>query len=213
MRIEIKYIFVDESGVITNDLERVCDATNKVFKHYREPPITIEEFKKEFEIPFRLFYEKYGISDPQEKVQKLFREYFESSSIPVTPFPDAVETLRFLKEEQEKHMAIVSTNPHKYLNQDVENFGIKDCFDVIMSDAFDKGTVMRQLLEKSRVKPREALCIDDMEYAIRDAKSLGINTCAITGGYRNSDVLNACKPTLTFSHLKDIKTYWTDFFV
>ena len=55
----IKNIIFDWSGTISDDFTPVYQASTLVFKKLGREPISIEEFKREFALPYMLFWNKY----------------------------------------------------------------------------------------------------------------------------------------------------------
>ena len=205
---EVDYISLDHSGTISNDIARVVDAYNGIFRHKGMPEISISDFRHEFEIPFERFCIKRGVDITREEVNKMFRTFYDQSKISVAPFVGVKETLRFLKEEQQKRMTIISSHLQDYLEKEIEAYGIRKYFDEIRGSALDKKVVMKELIEKHGLEPGRVLHVDDMEYGINDAKDLGIKTVAVTCGYRNFYTLSQANPDFIFPDFRSLWTQW-----
>jgi len=205
--IKINYVISDHSGVIQDDLARVVDATNGVFRDYRVPQISIAEFKDQFKIPFDDFYKARGITDSQERIQSSFRKHYEESRVPVKPFFGAVDALRILWKKQKK-MSVISGHPQQYLDQDLENYSLKNCLEEAIGNAVEKKDAMEDLLKRHNLDPKEVLLVEDMEYEIKSAKELGINTVGVTCGYRNFYIINSSKPDLIVPSLHRLFMQW-----
>lgn len=214
METEIKVIISDYSGVIQNDLPRVHNTTNETLEYLGAKRITLDQFKEQFDIPFEIFYRKMGVHEPMEEVQKVFGRFYETSRVPVRPFPGVAETLRFLKEQQKIAMIMASGNRPEYIKKETESYGIDKYFDMIKSGFPLKGKVMDETLKEFEVKPEEVLLVEDMECGLRDAKQRNINTLAIIGegSYRKPDVLMARKPDFAATDFYCLKLFWNDFF-
>ena len=52
----IKNVLLDWSGTLADDLSAVLKATNLIFAEYGRDPLTLEEFRLHFRLPFSGFY-------------------------------------------------------------------------------------------------------------------------------------------------------------
>src|SRR5215468_8875497 len=96
----IRSIIFDWSGVISDDLQRTYEVVMQVFRDFGKPPITLEEFRRDFEIPPVNLYRKYGIqADFATVIQPLYERYWNRPGEPefIPPaYSDAVEVLHWL---------------------------------------------------------------------------------------------------------------------
>lgn len=210
----IEVIITDWSGVLSNDLPKVYDITNKTLQHYGAKGVSLQQFKEQFDIPFEIFYSKMGVTTPMKEVQKTFGELYESSKIKVKPFSRIAETLRFLKEEQDKILIMASGHRSEYIEKEAKAYGVTEYFDRIKGGFPLKGDVMDEAIKEFNVKPKRVLLAEDMECGVRDAKRRKINALAIAGdgSYRTYDRLMASKPDFIASDFFCLKLFWKDFF-
>jgi len=214
MTTPIEVIITDWSGVLSDDLSRVHDTTNKTLVHYGAKEIPLQQFKREFDIPFENFYERMDVFNPMKEVQKTFGKLYESSKVKIKPFSGIRETLRFLKEQQDKALILASGHRPEYIKREAESYGITKYFNRIKGGFPLKGDVMDEVIKEFGVDPEKILLVEDMECALRDAKQRGINTLAIAGegSYRTYAKLMASKPDFIASDFYCLKLCWYNFF-
>jgi len=92
-----KHWIFDWSGTLVDDMGIVVDATNYVLQQYGKPTMERETFRKEFTLPYDLFYKRYLPDVPMEEVEACFRKGFAESDVKVTVLPYAREFLDSLK--------------------------------------------------------------------------------------------------------------------
>jgi len=215
MTTPIEAVITDWSGVLSDDLSRVHDTTNKTLVHYGAKEVSLHQFKEEFDIPFENFYRNMGVFNPMEEVQKTFGKLYESSKVKIRPFSRIRETLRFLKEQQDKALILASGHRPEYIKKEAESYGITKYFDRIKGGFPLKGDVMDDVIKEFGVDAKKVLFVEDMECGIRDAKQRKIKALAIAGdgSYRTYAKLMASKPDFIASDFYSLKLFWKDFFV
>ena len=55
----IRNVIFDWSGTLVDDLPAVWEASNHVFRQAGIPPLSLDEFRSEFQLPYHGFYERY----------------------------------------------------------------------------------------------------------------------------------------------------------
>ncbi len=88
----VKNILFDWSGVLSNDLTSVYEATMVVFEQLGGERISLVEFRREFVLPYMKFWHKYFPDLKKEEGDKLFLEAFNRVK-QLKPYPGAKEVL------------------------------------------------------------------------------------------------------------------------
>ncbi|RME93068.1 MAG: HAD family hydrolase, partial [Verrucomicrobia bacterium] len=85
----IRNIIFDWSGTLVDDLPAVLAATNAVFRQAGVPEMSLEEFRREFCLPFKKFYDRHVPHVPLQDLERWFHTAFEEAQDRVQPLPHA----------------------------------------------------------------------------------------------------------------------------
>ena len=64
----IRNCIFDWSGTLVDDLPAVWEASNSVFQRAGVAPLSLAEFRAEFSLPFKPFYDRYVPQVPLEQL-------------------------------------------------------------------------------------------------------------------------------------------------
>ena len=84
----IRNVIFDWSGTLVDDLPAVWEATNFVFKQAGLSEMTLEEFRAEFCLPFKKFYDKFLPGVAMDQLEGWFRSQFQRCQESVVPLPE-----------------------------------------------------------------------------------------------------------------------------
>ena len=94
----LRNIIFDWSGTLIDDLPSVWLATNHVFDKAGVPPLTMEQFRAEFSLPFQKFYQRFVPHVPAEQLERWFHEKFMQVQDQVIVIPYARSFLEFCRD-------------------------------------------------------------------------------------------------------------------
>ena len=196
----IRNVILDWSGTLVNDLPPVFDTTNHVFATFGLPPLTLDEFRREFCLPIRKFYERRIPNVPQAKLEGIFLARYHQVQDEITLLPHTLDFLRFCREE-ELGVFIASTVDWHTYNQQAKRFGLTSFITKPYIGIEDKTQKIHHILEENRLRPEETLFVGDMEHDIEAGQHGGVRTCAVLTGYNHAEKLRAMEPDLVCEHL------------
>ena len=199
----IKNIIFDWSGTLSDDLIPVYNVTMKVFKKVGLKSITLKKFKKEFTLPYMIFYKKFKENVNKENIDKLFSREIDLIDSPKL-FLETEEVLRFLKQKEIK-MVLLSSCSQKQLEEDIENYKFQDFFVDINGSVHNKVKTITEIMCKNNFKPKETIYIGDMTHDIDAGKKAGISTVAVSYGYQSKEKLLEKNPDFLIENLKELK--------
>ncbi|MEI6058295.1 MAG: HAD family hydrolase, partial [archaeon] len=197
----IKNIIFDWSGTLSNDLTPVYTATMNVFKKLGLEILSLEEYKREFTLPYMKFYHKFRKDLDKEEVDKLFFNEINLVGEP-RPFPKVMEVLEFLKDK-ETNIALLSSHPQEKLDREVENYGFGNFFLEVNGSVHDKVETIREILKRNNFHPEETAYVGDMAYDIEAGKSAGVTTIAVLWGYQTREQLLGENPDFIIKDLDE----------
>lgn len=200
----IRNVIFDWSGTLVDDLPAVWEATNYVLQKAGVAPMTLDEFRSEFCLPFVNFYRRYTPNVPMDKLEEWFHSKFLEVQDKVVEIKYAREFLRFC-EENRMRMIVLSSVRADHFERQAKSVG----FDKYIHSAYvgihDKRNAIRDLLQKEQLDPLQTLYIGDMEHDIETARYGGVYSCAVMTGYNHPHKLREAKPDLVVENLAELK--------
>ncbi len=202
----IRAVIFDWSGTLVDDLPAVLEASNHVFRRAGVPEMTREQFRAEFCLPFKRFYDRYVPHVPLEQLEAWFHEAFRRVQDRVEPLPHAREFLEFCRARGWRTFVLSSAHRDHYAVQ-AERTGFNRFIDHPYVQVWNKTARIRDLLREHRLDPRATLLIGDMAHDIETARHGGVWSCAVLTGYNSVEQLRACGPDLIVEHLGELREH------
>lgn len=200
----IRNVIFDWSGTLVDDLPAVLRASNHVFRQAGVPELTLDQFRAEFCLPFKRFYDRYVPHVPLPRLEVWFHEEFRRAQDAVTPLPHAREFLEFCRSRGWRTFVLSSVHRDHYATQAAgTGFGV--FIDHPYLEVWDKTARIRTLLGEHGLDPRETLFIGDMAHDVETARHGGVWSCAVLTGYNRLDQLRASSPDLIVEHLGELQ--------
>ncbi|MCX6764379.1 MAG: HAD family hydrolase [Candidatus Nealsonbacteria bacterium] len=203
----IKNIIFDWSGVINDDLHTVYRVVLAIFKKFGVKEISLEEFRKEWEQPYMLFYRKYGISGiSREEEVAIYKSLYKdlSAKYPPRAYPKIKDTLVKFKKAG-INMIILSSNLRETILYDIEEFNLQGLFTEINSEIHDKNDGIQETIKRNGFNPQETVFVGDTTHEVDVGKKAGIKTAAVTWGYNNEDKLKSVNPDFIIHDLEELE--------
>lgn len=199
-----KNVIFDWSGVICDDAYAVYQADMDMFKEFGVKPISFEEYRQEWEMPFMNFLHKYIPDLTMEQQSRIFPKAivkYQQNKL----FSGATTTLKKLSNNQ-LNLFIVSSDIGIIIDT-LDQFNLKDLFTEVIYKVHDKTESVRNLVKKYNLNPTETIFIGDTNHEIETSKTVGIKSGAVTWGYSPAEKLKALNPDFLihdFSQLQQI---------
>ena len=198
----IKNIIFDWSGVLSNDLIPVYRASMLVFKKLGKEPISLEEYKREFTLPYMVFWNKYFPELTKEEENKLFLKEINLVDEPKS-FPNVKKILKFLKQKNIK-LAILSSHPQEKLEKEIKDYKFQKFFLEINGSVHDKIETIIKIMKRNNFNPNETAYVGDMTHDIKAGKKAKVITIAVSWGYQPKEKLLKENPKLLINDLKEL---------
>ena len=138
-------VIFDWSGVINDNLQDVLNTVNDMFLKLGGKKISKREFRKEWESPYMNFYNKYFPALTQKEEKKLFAQSlkkFNSRKV----YPGVKRVLEKFKANGIK-MTILSSDLKHTIFKEVSNYGMRNLFDQIYFDIYNKKEMTDAILK------------------------------------------------------------------
>ncbi len=205
-----KNIIWDYNGTIIDDAQLAVDAENMVLASYGRPPITLEYYLEECEMPILNFYHK--IFDMKNydfaEIAARFMKYYSQLSPRLNVFPEVRDMLNYLSRKG-YNQAVVSGFENSILKDSLGKYGLNSYFSFISgSDDIDCGSKSERalkMLNKYEMNPKETLFIGDMYHDYETAKHTGADCVLIAKGHQGSNVLKSYGTVTVFESADQLK--------
>ena len=197
---QIRNVILDWSGTLVNDLPPVFDTTNHVFATFGLPALTLDEFRREFCLPIRKFYEQRIPEVSQAKLEEVFLTRYHQVQDEITLLPHTLEFLKFCRDEELGVFIASTVDAHTYERQ-ATRFGLTGFITKPYIGIEDKTQKIHHILNENRLMPQATFFIGDMEHDIEAGQHGGVHTCAVLTGYNHVEKLRAMRPDIVCEHL------------
>lgn len=202
--VRIRNIILDWSGTLVNDLPPVWRTTNFVFETFGLPPLTVEQFRREFCLPVSRFYAQRLPEVPMRRLEEVFIRYYAGVRHEIAPLPHAESFLRFCAERAMPVFVASSADEETYALQ-MKRFGLAGYVTRPYLAIPDKTEQIHRILADNALVPDETLFVGDMEHDIEAGKAGGVRTCAVLTGYNHPEKLRAMQPDWVCEHLGELQ--------
>lgn len=195
-----KHWIFDWSGTLVDDMGIVVDATNFVFQEYGISKMGRETFRKEFTLPYDIFYRRYLPDASMEEVESRFRKGFAESKVKVTVLPYAREFLDALKASGCK-LYILSSMDEQGFEAQAKILGLDGYFEETYAGVLDKREVIGQMMETHSMGQQDTVFVGDMTHDVETAHHAGVMSIGVLTGYNTAELLGSSEPDIMVKDL------------
>ncbi|MFZ9919628.1 MAG: HAD family hydrolase [Terrimicrobiaceae bacterium] len=191
----IKNVLLDWSGTLADDLSAVLKATNLIFAEYGRDPLTLEEFRLQFRLPFSGFYADLLPEATAEGLEALYERFFLGLNDTIELLPGARDFLGFCRDTGRRTFLFSSIKTSHFELQG-GRLGVLDDFEVAYTEIMDKREKIREILHIHSLNPEETMFVGDMVHDIETAKHGGVLDVAVLSGFDRVEKLLPARPTI-----------------
>lgn len=208
---KIELVVFDLDGTLIASHETIYNSAVQALKDLNiDADFSIEEFKPYIGLHFIDIFSNLGfeVDDFKEFIsiyKKYYFDFIDSSKF----YPNVKNTLQELILSNIK-LALLTTKAQAEADRILEHFNIHDKFDLVMGrrEGIPNKPEPDSLLficNELNSDPRNTLMVGDSEMDIRCGKNAGALTCAVTFGYRSSELIELEEPDFIVDNLAEIK--------
>jgi phosphoglycolate phosphatase len=205
----LRNLLLDWSGTLVDDMPPVIGATNFVLEKYGRPPLTRDEFRQKFRLPFTEFYEEYLPDVPLPELDAAFHGHFVTIQDDVTPLPGLYEFLEFCRASG-RRMFLLSSMKREHFEVQSEKLGLAHYFEHPYVGVLDKRAKIGEILEKHGLARDETAFVGDMIHDVETARHGGVMSIAVLTGYDSIEKLTPSKPDVVVTSLDALRRLLQD---
>lgn len=200
----IRNIIFDWSGTLVDDLPAVWEASNFVLAQAGSSELSLDQFRAEFCLPFKSFYDKHTPDIPMTQLEEWFHGRFRQVQSSVCALPHAQAFLEFCRQHQIRTFLLSTVAPDHFAIQERAT-GFGKYLETPYIGVQDKRQKIHDILKDHNLAPEATLFIGDMQHDIDTAKHGGIHSCAVLTGYNTLAQLRTAQPDLIVEHLGELQ--------
>jgi phosphoglycolate phosphatase len=193
----IDHIIWDWNGTLLDDLDLCLDVINGMLQRRDLPGIDRAGYQEIFDFPVRDYYLRLGFDFSREPFQQISTEFitlYEQGRPNCHLVEGALETLEEVSQKGYTQ-SILSASKSAYLNQAVQDHGLKDYFNPILGldnhHAAGKLDLARNYFNDNPRDTSRLLLIGDTTHDAAIADDLGLACLLIPRGHHSQDRLAA----------------------
>jgi len=202
--VKVHNIILDWSGTLVDDLTQVMEATNHVLVGFGKKPLTRDEFREQFCLPVKAYYDRVLPGAAWAKVERLYWEKKRPLRNSIFWLPHAVEFLEFCRVRKMPAF-ILSTISEESFELHTKRLPILDYVTHAYVGVPDKVTRLPEILQERGLDPATTLFVGDMAHDIDAGRAAGVRTCGVLTGYNTLPQLREARPDLIVEHLAELK--------
>ncbi len=217
---KLKTIIFDCDGVVINSSADIAKAVNMALNHFNMAALPEKDLvsytgdgaqaliERAVTASLKLKNTPMITTDTYTSILTWYLDYYYNHSIERTVLYTGIADLLETISLHGIHIGLVSNKPENISTRILKYFDIADFFDVIigpnqikhLKPAPDGIILAMKNINKTadpQIKPEQVLMVGDSQVDIQAGHAFGCNTCAITGGFGNTEKLLAENPDLT----------------
>lgn len=143
-----------------------------------------------------------------DRGMRYFREFYTAHLFDYTSlYPGALAALDFFSS---KHKVLLTNKPTEYAVPLVSHLKLEPYFSTVLGGDSQYGLKpdpagILAMVEKYRVDPERTLMIGDSKNDILAGQNAGVQTCAVTFGFRTEAQLRPLRPTYVINALDELR--------
>ncbi len=196
-------LILDWSGTLVDDSMPTLMATNAVLGKYDKEPMTWEQFRSSFRLPYSEWYEEHVPGISLEDLEEHFRAAFDVSEESVTPLEGTREFLEWCSQNEIRLFVLTSMDGDIFREQ-MRRFGFGSYFEDIYAGVLDKRKVIANLIDEKGLARNDTAYVGDMLHDIETAHHGGVASIAVLSGYDRLEKLESANPTFILPSVKSL---------
>jgi phosphoglycolate phosphatase-like HAD superfamily hydrolase len=197
-----KAFIFDWSGTLSDNFHLFCKVCDLMFTELGKEPISADEIKLNFTLPYMRFWNRYFPELTKETQCSLYEKYINQVGEPEI-YKNVAEVIKYLSHSGHQ-LFILSSDPISKLLPEIERFGFSQLITKIVGGVHHKDEAIVTLINDFTLDKKRTFYVGDTTGDIEAGKSAGVTTIGISWGYNHKEVLAAAKPDFLIDDIEEI---------
>lgn len=199
-------IVFDFDGAIADSLVVFIEATNRLAKEFGYPQVSSAQIPQIKHLSSREMIQQLAIASWK---MPFFLRRFRQELHQLTPNLQLIDGMRETLEEinrQGYRLGIVTSNARQNVERFLHMQGLHPLFEFIYAGQvlLGKARVLRQLVKRYRLNPRQVICVGDETRDIEAAQQAGLRIIAVSWGLNSREVLAKHAPDVLIDRPEEL---------
>lgn len=189
-------IIFDLDGTLTDSGPGIKNSVRYTLRHYGLPMEDDTSLNRYVGPPLMVSFRDYMRFPPEQipEAIEVYRRYFVENGMFENQVYDGIAPLLAALKKEGKRLFIATGKPTVYSVQILEHFALTDYFDCVCGIGLDESTtekeeLIRQVLDRAGLQPKDCLMVGDRKFDIIGAKRTGLLSVGVTYGYGSREEL------------------------
>jgi len=174
-----------------------------MFQELDEKPISFEEIRLNFTLPYMKFWNKYFPDLTKEKQCKLYEQFIHQVDEPEL-YKGVNEIINLIHNSGWK-IFILSSDPISTLIPETKKSDLSHLFQKVVGDVHEKGEVIKSLVDDFNLDKNLTFYVGDTSGDVEAGKFANVKTIGISWGFQHKEVLSKSKPDFLIDNIIEIK--------
>jgi len=207
-------VIFDLDGTLINSLEDIANCANLVLERHHLPTHPVNNYLKFIGEGAKMLIRKalpsyYREENTVELILKEYSEEYRKNCLVKTHIYNGLSEVLDILKASGISINVLSNKPDEFTKYLVNQLFKKWSFNIVLGhkpefprkpDPASALHIVKQL----KIAPENLCYVGDSEVDIQTAKSAHISSIAVTWGFRNSEILSACKPEYLIHHPSEL---------
>ncbi|MFH0856305.1 MAG: HAD family hydrolase [bacterium] len=198
------FIF-DWSGTLSDNFSKFHEVCSLMFRDFGGEPLSEEELKKNFTVPYMKFWNKYFPEVTKEMQDVLYEKYIHEVGRPGL-HAGVEDVIKNLHGSGHK-IFVVSSDWNSTFHPEVKASGLEEFFTESIGEVYDKSDTFLRMLKDHSLKNDHTYYIGDTDGDIGFGKAANIKTIGISWGSQHRDALAAAEPDFLIDDIKEMEKF------
>ncbi|MCX6823645.1 MAG: HAD family hydrolase [candidate division SR1 bacterium] len=198
-----KSCIFDRSGTLNDNFHRFCQTCDLIFKEFNKEPISQEEIRMTFTLPYMKFWNTHLPDLSKEKQDELYKKFIHQ--VGEAEVYKGVFDMMIWLYERERKLFVVSSDNFSTLLPEIEKAGLSSIFTKIIGEVHEKKDSIISLIKEFNLDVKNTFYVGDTSGDIEAGKSAGVKTIGIGRGYQHKDILSTSSPDFLIDDIVEIK--------
>lgn len=205
----LDFVIFDYDGTLLDSFQMTYESFRKAFSELGYGEMGVEFFRKEFSMNHDEIYLRMGVKKERiREVEAVWLKYWEEMRQGIKLFPQTMPTLKKL-HSLGIGMGLVSDGSGPRVRGDLEKFGIKKYFSVVLTrdDVVERKPSPQSLLaalKKVEKSHNECIYVGDRVEDIQAAKAAGMMTGCVCNGTHKLEWMLKEEPDFIFADVSGV---------